>query len=62
MLQVDVRQWVLVTDVNPITIWFFRPAYVRFCATNYDLSTLEDRCVAAAPQPYLRHGVLANGK
>merc|ERR1712151_1311274 len=37
----DIRQWVLVTDWNPLTVYIWQQPYVRFAGKKYDAS-LED--------------------
>jgi hypothetical protein len=41
--QVDIRQWVLVSDLNPLTIWMFKSAYIRFSASRFAIDSLGDR-------------------
>lgn len=38
----DIRQWVLVTDWNPLTFYIWKQPYIRFAGQKYD-SSCEDR-------------------
>jgi len=32
----DIRQWVIATNFNPLTVWFYDECYIRFSAADYD--------------------------
>ncbi|CAL1133669.1 unnamed protein product [Cladocopium goreaui] len=39
----DIRQWVMVTALNPLTIYFFSECYVKLAAEDYSLDDFGDR-------------------
>ena len=38
----DIRQWVLVTDLSPLTIHIFTGFYCRLCSNPFDISLIND--------------------
>eukprot|EP00392_Amoebophrya_sp_AT5.2_P017183 g17509.t1 len=39
----DVRQWVLISSFNPMGVWFYDNAYLRFSFDDYDKSDVSNR-------------------
>jgi len=39
----EIRQWVLVTSLNPLVIWMWKEPYLRFAAEDYIMDDLNNR-------------------
>lgn len=38
----DIRQWVLLTSVDPLKVYVYKKAYLRICGQSYDIRKLDD--------------------
>jgi len=39
----DIRQWVLVTSMNPLIIYMFNSCYLRLCGSEFSLDDIKDK-------------------
>jgi len=51
----DIRQWVAVTSVNPLTVWFFNECYVRLAANDFTLDNPSDLFTHLTNNPIISH-------
>ncbi|KAE9542612.1 hypothetical protein AGLY_002523 [Aphis glycines] len=40
--KIDLRQWFLVTNMNPVVVWMYKEGYVRFCAKSFSMKNMHE--------------------
>ncbi|XP_025195685.1 tubulin glycylase 3A-like [Melanaphis sacchari] len=40
--KIDLRQWFLVTNMNPVVVWMYKEGYVRFCANSFSMKKMDE--------------------
>ncbi len=51
----DIRQWVLVTGWNPLTVWFYGECYIRFGAIEYNIKDINNRYMHLTNNSVTKH-------
>ena len=51
----DIRQWVLVTCWNPLTIWMYAEPYIRFPAADFTFDSLTNRYAHLSNNSIAKH-------
>ncbi|KAH0572529.1 Tubulin tyrosine ligase [Spironucleus salmonicida] len=51
----DIRQWVLVSSVNPLVIWQWTRPYLRFCSAKYSNTDLNNPFIHLSNNSVQRH-------
>lgn len=51
----DLRQWVVVTNWNPLTVWFYEECYVRFGAIEYDIHEIKNQFMHLTNNSITKH-------
>lgn len=51
----DIRQWVLVTDFNPLTVWFYEESYLRFGVEDFDIQNLQNKFIHLTNNSVVKH-------
>ena len=51
----DIRQWVLVTDWNPLTVWLYAEPYIRFAAADFSYKHIHNRYAHLSNNSVAKH-------
>lgn len=56
----DLRQWVLITDWNPLTVWMYAEPYIRFPASDFSFDNINNRYAHLSNNSVAKHASMVS--
>ncbi|XP_029348656.1 tubulin glycylase 3A-like isoform X1 [Acyrthosiphon pisum] len=60
--KIDLRQWFLVTNMNPVVVWMYKEGYVRFCTNSFSMGNMHESIHLSNVRLQIRYRKIRNSQ
>ncbi|CAI6373504.1 unnamed protein product [Macrosiphum euphorbiae] len=60
--KIDLRQWFLVTSMNPVVVWMYKEGYVRFCTNSFSMGNMHESIHLSNVRLQIRYRKIRNSQ